>query len=69
MKYIYGRSRAIVEKSGRKKIHAGLFFHDRGSQMQKSVEGLLCSILHEILVSEKRLLYEVLPIYLARLQL
>ena len=69
MKYIYGRSRAIVEKSGRKQIHAGFFFHDRGSQMQKSFEGLLCSILHEILGSEKRLLHEILPIYLARPQL
>jgi hypothetical protein len=66
MKYIYDRSRATVGASERKQICAGFFFHDRGSQMQKSFEGLLYSILHEILVSEKRLLHEILPIYLAR---
>jgi hypothetical protein len=68
MKYIFKTYQEIVlPKSGssdRTHIPAGFFFHNRGSHLQKSFEGLLYSILHQVLTSESGLIKEVLHIYL-----
>ena len=42
------------------------YFHNRGSRIQNSFEGLLHSILHQILSSQDKLAEIVLPIYLER---
>lgn len=42
-------------------IIAGFFFHDRGTATQKSLEGLLRSILFQILNAENRFIHEVWP--------
>lgn len=41
-------------------IIAGFFFHDRGSQIQKSIEGLLQEILYQILVEHQDLIRRML---------
>src|ERR1700722_19478112 len=42
------------------------YFYNRGSRIQKSFEGLLHSILHQILSRQDKLAEIVLPIYLER---
>lgn len=49
-------------------IMAGFFFHDRGSTIQKSVDGLLCEILYQILYQRMDLMELVFPIYLKEVQ-
>jgi hypothetical protein len=70
MKYIFKNYQQMIMpnigSSERKHIPAGFFFHDRGSHLQKSFEGLLYSVLHQVLTSEKRLVKEVSHIYLRR---
>jgi hypothetical protein len=48
----------------RSQVYTGFFFHEQGSHFQKSFEGLLHSILHQILVSDDRLVLEIMPFYL-----
>lgn len=70
MKYIYtkcsNREELPTPSRNRRQISIGFFFHNRGSHLQKSFEGLLHSILHRILVEEPRLAEEIMPIYLQR---
>jgi hypothetical protein len=70
MKYIYTKCSNGEElptpSRNRGQICIGFFFHDRGSHLQKSFEGLLHSILHRILVKEPRLAEEIMPVYLQR---
>lgn len=72
MKYIFKNyQETVLQKSGssnRTHIPAGFFFHNRGSHHQKSFEGLLYSILHQVLTSERGLINEVLHIYIRRPQ-
>lgn len=51
-------------------ILAGFFFHDRGSDVQKSLSGMLQGIIHQILRQAEKLIVIVLPFYatLARAQ-
>jgi hypothetical protein len=51
MKKIYSDSttRVSIQRPGCKSSFAAFFFHDRGSYTQKSLEGLLKEILHQIL--------------------
>ena len=51
-------------------ILAGFFFHDRGSDVQKSLPGMLQGILHQILQQDDRLIAIILPFFgnLARAQ-
>jgi hypothetical protein len=44
-------------------IIVGFFFHDRGSHIQKSIEGLLQAVLHQLLSQVRTLLEFVYPIY------
>ena len=70
MKYIYMKcsNGDVLPTPSRKRgqICIGFFFHDRGSHLQKSFEGLLHSILHQILCKEPRLAKEIMPVYLQR---
>jgi hypothetical protein len=70
MKYIYMKcsngGELPTPSRNRDQICIGFFFHDRGSHLQKSFEGLLHSILHRILVKEPRLAEEIMPVYLQR---
>lgn len=67
MKYIFKHYKdyGIPSKADteREHLNAGFFFHDRGSHIQKSFEGLLNSMLHQILSSERRLIEEVKHVY------
>jgi hypothetical protein len=47
-----GRTQRALERwsAGHKLVTAGFFFYDRGSSLQKSFEGLLRSILHQLLI-------------------
>ena len=42
---------------------AGYFFHDRGTDVQKSIEGFLSEILYQILVQDKECFYFVYSVY------
>jgi hypothetical protein len=70
MKYIYTKcsngDELPTSSRERGQICIGFFFHDRGSHLQKSFEGLLHSILYQILRSERRLAKEIIPLYLQR---
>ena len=50
-------------KPDRAHIDVWFFFDDRGSSIQKSLEGLLHAILHRITSSDKRLADIILPMY------
>lgn len=67
MKYIFNNYQKLgVQKdknSHRKHIRVGFFFHDRGSHLQKSFEGLLYTVLHQILVQERRLIRRISHIF------
>lgn len=45
-------------------ISGWYFFHNRGSYLQKSLEGLRYSILHQIVLADERLAQLILPLYL-----
>lgn len=67
MKYIFNNYQDLGvqtdEDSPRKHIRVGFFFHDRGSHFQKSFEGLLYTVLHQILVQERRLIRVISHIF------
>lgn len=65
MKFVYNDHRtdnALFEAEG-KTVRAAFFFHDRGSHIQKSFNGLLHSILYQILSSVPELLPHIIPAY------
>lgn len=66
MKHIYQRLSASDHRTINRPIFVAFCFHNRGSHMQKSFEGLLCSILHQVLTLEPRLVGVILPLYLER---
>jgi hypothetical protein len=70
MKYIYTRcsygDELPTPSEKRGQICIGFFFHDRGSHLQKSFEGLLHSILYRILDKEPRLAKEIMPVFLQK---
>ena len=49
-------------------IIAGFFFHDRGSAIQKSIEGLLCEILYQLMTQNKELIRFFYPVYLSEVK-
>jgi hypothetical protein len=63
MKYIYRNDKTKKELSqwadGKDLILAGYFFYERGGEDQKSREGMLRSILHQILKTRRRLISKV----------
>lgn len=67
MKMIYCNTRtaAFIQKPGRKSSFAGFFFHDRGSYIQKSLEGLLKGTLHKILNDIPELKAQAFQLYSA----
>lgn len=70
MKYIYTTrskwDKPPVSNLGRGRVCISFFFHNRGSHFQKTFEGLLQSILHQILVFEPRLVKQIVPIHVWR---
>ncbi|KAH8745420.1 hypothetical protein F5882DRAFT_262810, partial [Hyaloscypha sp. PMI_1271] len=67
MKYIYDHRRTneiLHQWRKRRQIQVRFFFHHRGTHLQKSFEGLLRSVLYQILVQEQTLAEDLLPIYL-----
>ncbi|RDW89694.1 hypothetical protein BP6252_01726 [Coleophoma cylindrospora] len=75
MKYLYDESSTYPEaqlamcgspSTTARWIRIGFFFHNRGSYMQKSLEGLLHSIIHQLLTEERRLAEIVQPIFQQR---
>jgi hypothetical protein len=70
MKYIYRSARTEKElnsnPSGKILIRPSFFFHNRGSKYQKSLEGLLRSLLYQILSVEDRILELVVYKYAQR---
>jgi hypothetical protein len=63
MAYNHPRTERLLQSGEEAKARAALFFHDRGSEVQKSLDGLLRSILHQILSNLPRILPLILPIY------
>lgn len=68
IKYIFNNYREhsnIKSSSGqaRTQLRVGFFFYDRGFYLQKSLEGLLYSILHQILRQEREFLPKLLKRY------
>lgn len=65
MKMIYSNSAtgASIQRPGCKSSFAAFFFHDRGSQTQKSLEGLLKEILHQVLKDIPELRIEAFHLY------
>lgn len=49
-------------------VVAGFFFHDRGSMIQKSIDGLLSKILYQILYQRFELVELILPLYRQNVQ-
>jgi ankyrin repeat protein len=49
-------------------VQAGFFFHDRGMELQKSINGLLSEMIYQILRKQRRLLPLVLPLFDERVQ-
>jgi hypothetical protein len=49
-------------------VVAGFFFHDRGSMIQKSIDGLLSEILYQILYQRFELVELILPLYRQNVQ-
>ena len=68
MKWVYNDPRTIraLTVGEVRKIKASFFFHDRGSEIQKSFKGLLQGIVHQILKGIPELLALIVP---TRLQL
>jgi hypothetical protein len=67
MKKIYSDSttRVSIQRPGCKSSFAAFFFHDRGSYTQKSLEGLLKEILHQILKDIPELRIEAFRLFSA----
>ena len=65
MKWLFNDSRTINAWSNRRgrKIRASFFFHDRGSVIQKSFQGLLQAIVHQVLRQAPELFDLVAPIH------
>jgi hypothetical protein len=64
MKYLHNHPRTSnIWKPQRLLINAWFFFDDRGSYIQKSLEGLLHAILYRVTSSDKRLADTILPMY------
>ena len=65
LKYAYkhARSTEILTVGDHPKVRATFFFHDRGSEKEKSFSGLLHGILHQILRQERGLMLAVFAIY------
>jgi hypothetical protein len=57
------RTDAAASRPDSQTVRAAFFFHDRGSQTQKSFDGLLHSILHQILETVPELVPSILPVY------
>ena len=55
--------RLLQEYDGNPWRFAGYFFHDRGTDVQKSIEGFLSEILYQILDQNKEYFYFVYPVY------
>src|SRR5258707_175165 len=51
---------------GSRWIQAGFFFHDRGMELQKSINGLLSEMLYQILRNRHLLVSFILPLYTER---
>ena len=68
MAYNDQRTKACLDMGHGKKARAAFFFHDRGSEVQKSFEGLLERILYQILQGIPELVSEVTPFYTERLR-
>jgi ankyrin repeat protein len=70
MKYIHNHPRTAELlkswKPGRLTIDTWHFFDDRGSYLQKSLQGLLYSIIHRIASFDNRLADVILPMYAAK---
>lgn len=49
-------------------IIAGFFFDDRGSAIQKSINGLLCEILHHLFEKRRDLIDFAMPVYLGKVR-
>ncbi|KAK5214475.1 hypothetical protein LTR41_000668 [Exophiala xenobiotica] len=63
------QTRLLLRKSGaREWLISGYFFYDRGSVMQKSIQGLLTEIVSDLLSQRRDLIKFVLPIYKKKLQ-
>ena len=69
MKMAYNdlRTKECLDVGDGKKTRAAFFFHDRGSEVQKSFQGLLQSIVYQVLYEVPELLPRILPIYQERL--
>jgi hypothetical protein len=63
MAYNDPRTKRLLDSGEGAKARAAFFFHDRGSEIQKSFEGLLRSTLHQILRALPSLLSINVPIY------
>ena len=66
MKWLFNDSRTITacSKGRGRQIRASFFFYDRGSNIiQKSFQGLLQGIVHQVLNQVPELLHLVVPIY------
>ncbi|KAF2738673.1 hypothetical protein EJ04DRAFT_520028 [Polyplosphaeria fusca] len=61
MKLVFGdeRTTELLYEAGRRTTMAALFFHDRGSTLQKNLEGLMREILHTLLIDVP----ELQPLY------
>ena len=70
MKHIYQHPRTMEiiaqRDESRLQVTANFFFHDRGISAQKSFEGLLHSVLYQILCQAPDVQKEVLPTYLKK---
>jgi hypothetical protein len=49
-------------------IIAGFFFHDRGTAIQKTIEGLLCEILYQLITQNRELVRFFYPVYLSEVK-
>jgi hypothetical protein len=63
MAYNHARTKVLLDSREGQKARAAFFFHDRGSEIQKSFDGLLHSILYQLLSDLPVLLPIIVPIY------
>ena len=64
MKWVFSDPRtaaALTKREGRQ-ARVKFFFHDRGSEIQKSFKGLLQAVMYQILLESRELLQSILPI-------
>ncbi len=64
MKWVFNDTRTAAALSSQdvRKARVNFFFHERGSEMQKSFKGLLQGIMYQILQESRELLQSILPI-------